>query len=214
MTTLVENNSVFRSYFEKQKFTGPNFIDWYRQLRLVLSTEDKKNYLEHPIPKALVAPPGQQVLPTAEEDQSVSSYVPKMKSYIENLECLGQPVSQNLVKNKPYKAAKGGHGKGKSKMGYVPNNVPFAPKSKTPPPPKKHNPAKDAICHQCGYGTHICITTQGLRGSKKLKPCALSLYVSDGHCATVEAIGTYHLELPSGLVIVLNNCHYAPFITR
>nr|GEZ20825.1 zinc finger, CCHC-type [Tanacetum cinerariifolium] len=65
MTTSVENNSVFRSFFEKQKLTGPNFIDWYRQLRLVLSTEDKENYLEHPIPAAPVAPHGQQVPPQA-----------------------------------------------------------------------------------------------------------------------------------------------------
>ncbi|GKC26210.1 zinc finger, CCHC-type containing protein [Tanacetum coccineum] len=380
MTTSVENNSVFRSFFEKQKLTGPNFIDWYRKLRLVLSTEDKENYLEHHIPtntyfydmKRMVveksSPPGQQdfhrcgfacqphvagsigqkeelkamfskqaeqeLLQTVrefhtckqEEGQSVSSYVLKMKGYIDNLERLGQPVGQNLAvslilvslnkdydsfvqnynmhgmgktvnelhamlklhedtlpkkdanpalhairagrvqknqKNKPHKAAKGGQGKGKSKMGYAPNNVPFAPKPKTPPPPKKDNPAKDAICHQCGEighwrrncpvylaelmkkkklsqgastsgiftielysfpskswiydtgcGTHICITTQGLRGSKKLKPGALSLYVGDGHRAAVEAIGTYHLELPSGLVIVLNNCHYAPSITR
>nr|GEU56232.1 retrotransposon protein, putative, Ty1-copia subclass [Tanacetum cinerariifolium] len=97
-------------------------------------------------------------------------------------------------KNKPYKAAKGGHGKGKGKMGYALNNAPFSPKPKTPPLPKKDNP--------------------GLRGSKKLKPGALSLYVGDGHHLAVEAIRTYHLELPSGLVIVLNNCHYAPSITR
>nr|GEX49383.1 Gag-Pol polyprotein [Tanacetum cinerariifolium] len=57
------------------------------------------------------------------------------------------------------------------------------------------------------------LALQGLRGSKKLKPGALSLYVGDGHRATVEAIGTYHLELPSGLVIILNNYHYAPSIT-
>ncbi|GJS47786.1 retrotransposon protein, putative, ty1-copia subclass [Tanacetum coccineum] len=37
MTTSVGNNSVFRSFFEKQKLTGPNFIDWYRQLRLDLA---------------------------------------------------------------------------------------------------------------------------------------------------------------------------------
>ncbi|GJY41176.1 hypothetical protein Tco_0428446, partial [Tanacetum coccineum] len=53
------------SFFEKQKLTGPNFIDWYRQLRLVLSTEDKENYLEHPIPAAPVAQPGHQVPPEA-----------------------------------------------------------------------------------------------------------------------------------------------------
>ncbi|GJR57572.1 hypothetical protein Tco_1499734 [Tanacetum coccineum] len=41
----------------------------------------------------------------------------------------------------------------------------------------------------------------GLWGSKKLKPGALSLYVGDGHRVAVEGIETYHLELPSGLVI-------------
>nr|GEU68561.1 retrotransposon protein, putative, Ty1-copia subclass [Tanacetum cinerariifolium] len=65
MTTSVRNNSVFRSFFEKQKFTRPNFIDWYRQLCSVLSTEDKENYLEHHISVALVALHGQQVPPEA-----------------------------------------------------------------------------------------------------------------------------------------------------
>ncbi|GJZ59131.1 retrotransposon protein, putative, ty1-copia subclass [Tanacetum coccineum] len=51
-------------------------------------------------------------------------------------------------------------------------------------------------------------------GSKKLKPRALSLYVGDGHRAAVEAIGEFHLCLPSGLVLILHNCHYAPSITR
>ncbi|GJZ25350.1 zinc finger, CCHC-type containing protein [Tanacetum coccineum] len=163
MTTSSANNSVFRGFFEKQKLTGPNFIDWYRQLRIVLSVEDKLNYLEHPIPAALVpAQAGQQVAPEAlaahaawvkgskeiaglmlmtmesdiqrnlenlgayemlqelktlfaqqaeqellqtmrefhsckqEEGQSVSSYVLKMKSYIDNLERLGHPVSLGL----------------------------------------------------------------------------------------------------------------------
>nr|GEY95625.1 hypothetical protein [Tanacetum cinerariifolium] len=122
---------------------------------------------------------------------------------------------------------------GKGNMGHASNNAPFSPKPKTPPPPKKGNPAKDAIFHQCGEVGHWrrnCLVylaelmkrrsylrelaLKGLRGSKKLKPGALSLYVGDGHRAAVEAIGTYHLELPSGLVIVLNNFHYAPFITR
>ncbi|GJR73914.1 hypothetical protein Tco_0086279 [Tanacetum coccineum] len=62
-----------------------------------------------------------------EEGQSVSSYVLKMKSYIDNL------VAAIMAK-----------------IGHAPNNVPFAPKPKIPPPPKKDNPAKDAICHQCG----------------------------------------------------------------
>ncbi|GJY13170.1 hypothetical protein Tco_0382479, partial [Tanacetum coccineum] len=68
--------------------------------------------------------------------------------------------------------------------------------------------------YDTGCGTHICITTQGLRRSRELKPGSLSLYVGDGHRAAVEAIGDYHLCLPSGLVLILHNCHYALSITR
>ncbi|GJX61412.1 hypothetical protein Tco_0294312 [Tanacetum coccineum] len=50
MTTSSANNVVFK----KQKLTGPNFIDWYRQLRIVLSIEDKLNYLEQPLPQLLL----------------------------------------------------------------------------------------------------------------------------------------------------------------
>ncbi|GKE59111.1 hypothetical protein Tco_1498296, partial [Tanacetum coccineum] len=162
-TTSSANNSVFKGFFEKQKLTRPNFIDWYRQLRIVLSVEDKLNYIEHPIPAAPVpVQAGQQVAPKAlaghaawvkgskeiaglmlmtmesdiqqnlenldayemlqelktmfaqqaeqellqtmrefhsckqEEGQFVSSYVLKMKSYIDNLERLGHPMSLGL----------------------------------------------------------------------------------------------------------------------
>ncbi|GJX86148.1 hypothetical protein Tco_0336922, partial [Tanacetum coccineum] len=259
MTTSVRNNSVFRSFFEKHKFTGPNFIDWYRKLCWVLSTEDKENYLEHHIPKAPVAHPGQQVPPTAAAAQA--AWVKGQKEVVELKAMFSEQAEQELLQtvrefqackqeevslilvslNKDYDSFVQNynmHDMGKTvnelhsmlklhedtlpkkdanlalhairagrqeQDGLCTNNVTFAPKPKTPPPPKKENPAKDAICHQCG---------EGLRGSKKLKPDALSLYVGDGHCAVVEAIRTYHLELPTGLVIVLNNCHYAPSITR
>nr|GFA05637.1 hypothetical protein [Tanacetum cinerariifolium] len=138
MTTSSTNNSVFRGFFEKQKLTEPNFINWYRQLRIMLSIEDKLNYLEKPIPPVPVATVGQQVAPeiltahTAwvkrskeidglmlmtmepeiqrnleslhahemlkeqEERQSVSSYILKIKGYIDNLERLGHPVRLSL----------------------------------------------------------------------------------------------------------------------
>nr|GEW93033.1 zinc finger, CCHC-type [Tanacetum cinerariifolium] len=143
MTTSSANNSVFMGFFKNQKLRGPNFIDWYQQLRIVLSIEDKLNYLEQPISHALVASDGR-----LEVGKSVRSYVLKMKSYIDNLEGLGHPV------------------------------------------------------------------TLGLGGSRKLKPGALSLYVGNGQHAAVEAIRSYHLSLPSGLVIVLNKFHYDPSITR
>ncbi|GJU74025.1 retrotransposon protein, putative, ty1-copia subclass [Tanacetum coccineum] len=64
-------------------------------------------------------------------------------------------------------------------------------------------------------GGHRChVACHGLRASRKLKPGALSLYVGNGQREAVEAIGNFDLSLPSGLVIVLNNCHYALSITR
>nr|GEU57302.1 hypothetical protein [Tanacetum cinerariifolium] len=111
------------------------------------------------------------------------------------------------------------------------NKLAYAPKPKIPPPPKREDPAKDSVYHQCGDTGHwkrncpqylaellknkkLSHRASGLRGSRKLKPGALSLYVGNGQRAAVEAIGSYHLSLLRGLVIVLNICHYAPSITK
>ncbi|GJU38428.1 retrotransposon protein, putative, ty1-copia subclass [Tanacetum coccineum] len=55
---------------------------------------------------------------------------------------------------------------------------------------------------------------QGFREAKKLKQRALYLYVGNGVRAQVEAIRSFDLVLPNGLVICLDNCHYAPSILR
>ncbi|GJV99267.1 retrotransposon protein, putative, ty1-copia subclass [Tanacetum coccineum] len=68
--------------------------------------------------------------------------------------------------------------------------------------------------YDTGCGTHICITKQGFREARKLKQGALYLYVGNGVRTQVEAIRSYDLVLPNGLMICLNNCHYAPSITR
>ncbi|GJZ34534.1 hypothetical protein Tco_0580351 [Tanacetum coccineum] len=60
----------------------------------------------------------------------------------------------------------------------------------------------------------LLIGSSGLRESRKLKHGALSLYMGNGMRAPVEAIGNFDLILPSGLIIVLDNCHFAPFVTR
>ncbi|GKB49415.1 hypothetical protein Tco_0900168 [Tanacetum coccineum] len=51
------------TFFEKQKLTGLNFMEWYRNLRIVLSVEDKLPYLEQPIPAMPVPPTGQVLHP-------------------------------------------------------------------------------------------------------------------------------------------------------
>ncbi|GKB87827.1 zinc finger, CCHC-type containing protein [Tanacetum coccineum] len=86
----------------------------------------------------------------------------------------------------------------------------------------------DSVCHQCkeeGHWRRNYLSYQaelkkrknvsvGLRESKKLKHGALSLYMGNGMRATFEAIGSFDLILPSGLIIILENCHFAPSVTR
>nr|GEY49526.1 zinc finger, CCHC-type [Tanacetum cinerariifolium] len=131
MTTSSTNNSVFRGFFEKQKLTGPNFIDWYRQLRIMLSIEDKLNYLEQPIPPFPVAP---------------NYNMHSMGKTVNKLNAMLKLHEQTLPKsNAPaLNAIRAGknHGKGKNKQAY-------APKPKIPPPPKREDRAKDSICHEC-----------------------------------------------------------------
>ncbi|GKD39918.1 hypothetical protein Tco_1260125, partial [Tanacetum coccineum] len=58
------------------------------------------------------------------------------------------------------------------------------------------------------------LVLQGLRGSRKLKHGALSMSMGNGRRAAVEAIRSFDLILPSGLIIVLDNYHFAPTVTR
>nr|GEW17209.1 hypothetical protein [Tanacetum cinerariifolium] len=57
------------------------------------------------------------------------------------------------------------------------------------------------------------LVLQGLRESRKLKHGALSMYMGNGMCAAIKAIRYFDLILPSGLIIVLDNCHFAPSVT-
>nr|GEY63083.1 retrotransposon protein, putative, Ty1-copia subclass [Tanacetum cinerariifolium] len=205
-----------------------------------------------------------------EEGKSVVAYVLQIKGYIDQLECLGYVLPQDImvgiilngltkdfvgfVRNYNMHNMEKMIGKGKDKKVYIPQ-----PKN---PKPKEHL-AKDDACHHCkevghgkmnypiylaellkkkkqvgsasfsgiftielfaflnkswvydtGCGTHICITKQGFRKSRKLKQEALYLYVGNGVGAQVEAIRSFDLVFPNCLVIWLDNCHYVPSITR
>ncbi|GJU73447.1 retrotransposon protein, putative, ty1-copia subclass [Tanacetum coccineum] len=156
-----------------------------------------------------------------EERQSVSSYVLKMKRYIDNLERLGHAMTQNLSVSLILVSLR------KEYDGFVQNyNMHSMGKTVTglhamlklheqTLPPKEVSPALHAIrAGRIQKNQKKKSHKAGLRGSTKLKPGALSLYVGDGHRAAVEAIGEFYLCLPSGLVLILHNYHYASSITR
>ncbi|GJR41062.1 retrotransposon protein, putative, ty1-copia subclass [Tanacetum coccineum] len=214
MTTTVVNNSIFRSLFEKQLLTGNNFMEWYRNLRIVLSTEDKLSFLEQQILTLPVPPAGQtnpldvvtthQAWVMAHKEIDGLMLMTMDPDIQKNLEHLGaydmlkelktlyvQQEDQELLQTvQEFHMCKQEEGHlilvslRKEYDGFVQN-----------------------------YNIHSMGKT-GLRGSRKLKPGALSLYVDDGHRPTVDAIREFHLCLPSGLVLILHNCHSAPSITR
>ncbi|GJW24268.1 retrotransposon protein, putative, ty1-copia subclass [Tanacetum coccineum] len=145
-----------------------------------------------------------------EEWQSISSYVLKMKGYIDNLERLGYPVilglGVSLILIGLRKEFDGFiHNYNMHSMGKTVDEFHAMLKlhEQTLTLPKNNAPA-----------LYVIRAGKGLRVSRKLKMGALSLYVGNGQRKAVEAIGVFYLCLPSGLEIILNNCHFTPSITK
>ncbi|GKC61766.1 retrotransposon protein, putative, ty1-copia subclass [Tanacetum coccineum] len=80
----------------------------------------------------------------------------------------------------------------------------------------KEHPTKDDACHHCKEVGHCKRNCHAylVELIKKKKQVGTASYSGNGVRVQVEAIGSYDLVLPNGLVICLDNCHYAPSITR
>ncbi|GKB26127.1 hypothetical protein Tco_0865528 [Tanacetum coccineum] len=158
--------------------------------------------------------------------KSVADYVLKMKGYVEQLERLGymlpQDISVGLILN----------GLTKDFVGFVRNyNMHNMGKTigeihamlieyEKGLPKKAETPQElEGIVlvylaelqkkrKQCGSASSSGI-------EKEAKTKVLFIYVGAMvFVVQVEAIGSFDLVLPNGLVICLDNCHYAPTITR
>nr|GEY75210.1 zinc finger, CCHC-type [Tanacetum cinerariifolium] len=131
-----------------------------------------------------------------EVGQSVSSYVLKMKGYIDNLERLGHPVTlglgylaELLKKKKSAASGAGGSGIFVIELNTILNR---------------------SWIYDTGCGTHICNTTQGLRASRKLKPRALSLSCQDKEQATSSPSLTFLGHLKDHGIIAHRTPPYTP----
>ncbi|GJU69038.1 retrotransposon protein, putative, ty1-copia subclass [Tanacetum coccineum] len=105
---------------------------------------------------------------------------------------------------KDKKKPQGVKGKDKGK-----NKIAYAPKPKIPPSPKRDNLVKESVCHICkevGHWKKNCPSYQA--ELKKRKNASIA------STSAVEAIRSFDLVLPSGLIIVLENFHFVPTITR
>ncbi|GJX03093.1 retrotransposon protein, putative, ty1-copia subclass, partial [Tanacetum coccineum] len=114
------NHSAFRSMFEREKLSGNNFNDWFRQLKLVLRFEKKMFVIEQPLPAAPAADSAANVLVEwnaiydaynewkrfdliqtfhackQEEGKPVAAYVIQMKGYVDQLERLGKMTRKSF----------------------------------------------------------------------------------------------------------------------
>ncbi|GJZ86471.1 hypothetical protein Tco_0658081 [Tanacetum coccineum] len=137
-----------------------------------------------------------------EEGKSVADYVLKMKGYMEQLEYfVGFVRNYNM------------HNIGKT-IGEIHAMLIEYEKGL---PKKVETPQVMMIKSDCQKvkGSKLALPVlQGIRIERKLKQGALYLYVGNDVHAQVEAIRSFDLVLPNGLVICLDNCHYAPTITR
>ncbi|GKA46996.1 hypothetical protein Tco_0739879 [Tanacetum coccineum] len=50
-TTQTTNNNLIMLFLEKENLNGSNFLDWYRNLRIVLRNEQKLHHLEEALPE-------------------------------------------------------------------------------------------------------------------------------------------------------------------
>ncbi|KAJ9556466.1 hypothetical protein OSB04_011080 [Centaurea solstitialis] len=126
-TVTNTNNLSLRSILEKDKLTGPNFLDWERNLQIVLRHERKWYVLEEPLGEA--PPANARLMNTNAYDMSrqlrdmfqtqarterydamralnackmakgtsVNAHVMKMKRLLDHLERLGHPVPLQLA---------------------------------------------------------------------------------------------------------------------
>nr|GEU36396.1 hypothetical protein [Tanacetum cinerariifolium] len=115
------NNTTLRSILLANKLTGSNFTNWYRNLRIALKYEKKIQFVKQligPAPDPETADPKtmrmsilsrmlhalccQEAIHACkqEEGQSVSSYLLKMKSYLDTLERLGYAMPDELGEGK------------------------------------------------------------------------------------------------------------------
>ncbi|GKE70359.1 retrotransposon protein, putative, ty1-copia subclass, partial [Tanacetum coccineum] len=114
-----------------------------------------------------------------EEGQSVSTYVLKMKAYLDQMERLGYPMHLTVPElHAMLKLAEKGI-------------------------PKK-TPTVLAIRQELKKNKASASGTSG----------ALDLYVGNGHSTAVEAIGSFKLILPSGMIVVLYNYNGAISVSK
>nr|GEV05727.1 hypothetical protein [Tanacetum cinerariifolium] len=260
------NHSAFRLMFEREKLSGNNFNDWFRQLKLVLRVEKKIFVIEQPLPVAPAADSVANVLAewnalydaynevaclmlgsmSPELHRQFENYSPyeilqELKSMFEKQagverfdliqtfhackqeeDIIVGLILNGLTKDfvrfvRNYNMHNMGKTISKLHAMLIEYEKGLPKKAETPQVMMiKEHPTKDDTCHHCkkvGHWKKNCPVYLA-ELLKKQKQVGSANSLGNGVHAQVDAIGSFDLVLPNGLVICLDNCHYAPSITR
>ncbi|GJX12338.1 retrotransposon protein, putative, ty1-copia subclass [Tanacetum coccineum] len=208
MAVVVQNtnNTTIRAILPVEKLSGSNFTSWYGNLRIVLRYEKKIKFVEQPTrpahdPETADLDTIDKYYETVKLEQEVaclmlSSMSPDLQRALEKYNAYDMPkelktMFEEQAKHELFKIVKAFHA--------------CVPK-------KAETPAVLAIRE--GKIQKDKKKLRGAKESRKLKHGALRLYMGNGMRATVEAIGSFDLILPTGVIILLDNCHFAPSVTR
>nr|GEW50932.1 zinc finger, CCHC-type [Tanacetum cinerariifolium] len=146
-----------------------------------------------------------------EEGQFVSTYVLKMKGYLDQMEHLGYPNPLVLGVNFILTLLS------KDYDQFIQNyNMSILLRTQSVITVTSLDTGGGnvlSIWQSCRKIKLARMAHQGLKGIQKLNKDALDLYVGNGNRAFVEAIGCFDLILPSGMVLLFDNFHFAPSIT-
>jgi hypothetical protein len=74
--------------------------------------------------------------------------------------------------------------------------------------------SSDLWVFDTGSMIHTCKSLQGLSLTRRFAKGELDVRISNGAKVAVIVVVTYHLTLPSGLVLELNNCYYSPTLCK
>ncbi|GJX68724.1 hypothetical protein Tco_0304451, partial [Tanacetum coccineum] len=213
-------NSKIQGTLIERALENYKAYDMIQELRTMFEEQDKQELFE--IVKAFHAC-------KQEEGQLVSSYLLKMKSYFDILECLGYAMPNELGTIAKLHAMLKLYKRGIPKKAETPAVLDIQEgkiqKDKKKPrgakgkdkrkkkliilSPRSHHRLREIIQQRTLSATTarrwVIGGEIGLRESRKLKHKALSLYMGNGMPASIEAIRSFDLILPSGLIIVLDS---------
>nr|GEW09001.1 hypothetical protein [Tanacetum cinerariifolium] len=165
----------------------------------------------------------EQPLPMA----PAADFAADMKGYVDQLEHLGYMLPQDIIVGlilngitkdfvRNYNMHNIGKTIGELHAMLIEYEKGLPKKAETPQPAAKEYPAEDDTCYHCkevGHWKRNCpvYLAELLKKQKQVGSASSS---GNGVRAQVEAIGSFDLVLPNGLVICLNNCHYVPSIAK